>query len=233
MNLAGIGLLSLPNWAIHISSSLEWGVASLLIYRYGKLCARKEIRIFGLSMLPHWIGSLFILAYHITTDSIALLLDLSEVINLFGSISLLMATINLLKAREKRAATSFAALMAALMFSGKPQSYLGEDIFDAILQVSSIVYLTFLILLVVLYRRDKSVFSGLTVAGFWFVVVFISVTVFFMYLATVPRGYASLSHDDLLHGSAESLLTMSNLMIALGAHRQIRKFEAGKENNQR
>ncbi|NTW11429.1 MAG: DUF3593 domain-containing protein, partial [Chlorobiaceae bacterium] len=115
----------------------------------------------------------------------------------------------------------------------KPQSYLGADIFDAILQVSSIVYLSFLVLLLVLYRRDKTVFSGLTVAGFWFVVVFISVTVFFMYLATVNRGYVSLSHDDLLHGSAESLLTMSNLMIALGARRKIREFEAGEENGQR
>jgi hypothetical protein len=233
MNPAGIGLLSLPNWIIHISSTLEWGVASLLIYRYGTLCGRREIRVFGLSMLPHWFGSFFVLSYHLTTDSVALLLDLSEVINLFGSISLLLATINLLKAREKTAATSFAALMGALLFAGKPQSYLGADIFDAILQVSSIVYLTFLVLLLLLYRRDKTVFSGLTVVGFWFVVVFISVTVFFMYLATVKRGYPSLSHDDLLHGSAESLLTMSNLMIALGAHRRIKQFEAGEIKVQR
>jgi hypothetical protein len=233
MNLAGIGLLSLPNWIIHISSSLEWGVAALLIFRYGKLCGRKEIMMFGISMLPHWVGSFFVLSYHMTTDRIALLLDLSEVINLFGSISLLLATLNLLKAKEREPATSFAALLATLLFAGKPQSYLGADIFDAILQVSSIVYLTFLVLLIVLYKKDKTVFSGLTVAGFWFVVVFISVTVFLMYIATVQRGYASLSHDDLLHGSAESLLTMSNLMIAIGAHRKIREFESGNKTSQK
>jgi hypothetical protein len=233
MSLSGIGFLSLPNWVIHISSTLEWGIASLLIYRYGTMTGRKEIRIFGLSMLPHWFGSFFVLSYHLTTDTIALLLDLSELINLFGSISLLMATINLLKAREKTPATSFAALMAALMFAGKPQSYMGSDIFDAILQLSSVVYLTFLVLLLVLYKRDKTVFSGLTVAGFWFVVVFISVTVFFMYLATVKRGYPTLSHDDLLHGSAESLLTMSNLMIAIGAQRKIREYERTKAEDQR
>jgi hypothetical protein len=234
MNFAGTGLLSLPNWIIHISSSLEWGIASLLIYRYGVLSQRKEIRVFGLSMLPHWIGSFFVLFYHITTDRIALLLDLSEVINLFGSISLLLATISILKIKEKTTpATGFAALFAALLFAGKPESCLGSDIFDAILQVSSLVYLTFLVLLLRLYRQDKSVFSGLTVAGFWFVLVFISVTVFFMYLATAERGYASLSHDDLLHGSAESLLTVSNLMIALGAHHRIRQYEAGKINAQR
>ena len=77
-----------------------------------------------------------------------------------------------------------------------------------------------------LYRRDRTVFSALTVAGFWFVLVFISVTVFCIYLATDVRGYPTLSHDDLLHGLAESLLTVSNLMIAFGAHRKIREFEA-------
>ena len=86
-------------------------------------------------------------------------------------------------------------------------------------------------LLIVLYRRDRTVFSALTVAGFWFVLVFISVTVFCIYLATVVRGFPTLSHDDLLHGLAESLLTVSNLMIAFGAHRQIREFEKGQLQN--
>jgi len=104
---------------------------------------------------------------------------------------------------------------------------MGADIFDTILQLSSVVYLTFLVLLLVLFRRDRTIFSALTVAGFWFVLVFISVTVYCIYLATVVRGYPTLSHDDLLHGLAESLLTVSNLMIAIGAHRKIREFEAG------
>ena len=61
--------------------------------------------------------------------------------------------------------------------------------------------------------------------GFWFVLVFIGVTVFFMYLSTDLRGFPTLSHDDLLHGAAESLLTVSNLLIALGVHRKIRETE--------
>ena len=224
-------LLSFPNWIIHISSALEWGIGAALIFRYGKLTQRRNIRLFGLAMLPHWIGSFFILGYHISTDSIPLLLDMSEVINFFGSISLLLATLNILKTTQKISATGYTVALAAIMITGKPQSYMGADIFDTIMQLSSVVYLTFLVLLLVLFRRDRTVFSGLTVAGFWFVLVFISVTVFCMYLATMVRGYPTLSHDDLLHGLAESLLTVSNLMIAIGAHRQIRKFQgetAGK-----
>ena len=218
-------LLSFPNWVIHISSALEWGIAAALLFHYGKITGRREIRLFGLAMLPHWSGSFFVLSYHVSGDSIPLLLDMSELINLFGSTALLLATLNLLKATKKAPVAGYTAAMAAIMIAGKPQSYLGADIFDAILQLSSVVYLTFLILLLIVHKRDKTIFSGLTIAGFWFVLVFISVTIFCMYLATQVRGYPTLSHDDLLHGLAESLLTVSNLMIAFGAHRKIREFK--------
>ena len=217
-------LLSFPNWIIHLSSALEWGVAAALIFHYGKITGRPGIRLFGLAMLPHWSGSFFVLGYHISGDSIPLLLDMSELINLFGSTALLLATLNLLKSTKKSSATGSMAALAAIMIAGKPQSWLGADIFDAILQLSSVVYITFLVLLVLLYRRDRTIFSALTVAGFWFVLIFISVTIFCMYLATQVRGYPTLSHDDLLHGAAESLLSISNLMIAIGAHRKIKEY---------
>ncbi|TLU87340.1 MAG: DUF3593 domain-containing protein [Chlorobium sp.] len=218
-------LLSFPNWIIHLSSAIEWGVAAALLFRYGKITGRREISLFGLAMLPHWSGSFFVLSYHVSGDSIPLLLDLSELINLIGSTALLLATLNLLKSTNKAPVAAYTGAMAAIMIAGKPQSYLGADIFDAILQLSSVVYLTFLVLLLILHRRDKTIFSGLTVAGFWFVLVFISVTIFCMYLATQVRGYPTLSHDDLLHGVAESLLTVSNLMIVIGAQRKIREYE--------
>ncbi len=217
-------LLSFPNWIIHLSSALEWGVAAALIFHYGKITGRHDIRLFGLAMLPHWSGSFFVLGYHISGDSIPLLLDMSELINLFGSTALLLATLNLLKSTKKSSTTGSMAALAAIMIAGKPQSWLGADIFDAILQLSSVVYITFLVLLVLLYRRDRTIFSALTVAGFWFLLIFISVTIFCMYLATQVRGYPTLSHDDLLHGAAESLLSISNLMIAIGAHRKIKEY---------
>lgn len=221
-------LLSFPNWIIHIFSALEWGAGAALLFRYGKLTGRREISIFGLAMLPHWSGSFFVLGYHLSGDSIPFLLDMSELINLFGSTALLLATVSLLKSTKKSSATGYTAALAAIVIAGKPQSWMGADIFDTILQLSSVIYLTFLVLLLIVHRRDRTIFSGVTIAGFWFLLLFISVTIFCMYLATEVRGYQTLSHDDLLHGVAESLLSMSNLMIAIGAIRKIREYERGQ-----
>lgn len=218
-------LLSFPNWIIHISSSLEWGIASLLMYRYGTLIQRKDVQRFGLFMIPHWVGSWFILGYHIQGDAVPVLLDISETVNLFGSIALLYGSLGILRTIKGTGAATIMAGSGLFLVTGRPQSYMGEDIFDLILQVSSIVYLTFLVTLLFIRKRDPEVFSGLTVAGFWFVLVFISVTVFCMYISTEIRGFPTLSHDDFLHGAAESLLTISNLMIVLGTHRQIKRIE--------
>lgn len=220
-------LLSLPNWLIHISSSLEWGIAAFLMYRYGEMIGRKDLKRLGLYMIPHWIGSWFVLAYHVSGDDIPVLLDLSESVNLLGSIALLYASIGILKTIESRNTSTIMAISGIFLLSGRPQSYLGEDVFDLILQISSVVYISFLVTLILIKKRDPAILSGLTVAGFWFVLLFIGVTVFFMYLSTEVRGFPTLSHDDLLHGSAESLLTISNLMIVLGIHRQIKSVESG------
>ncbi len=217
-------LLSFPNWIIHIFSALEWGVAILMLYRYGRMIDRQDIRRFALLMIPHWIGSWFVLSYHLSGDRVPQFLDMSELVNLVGSVCLLYATIRILKRTGSEVAFA-GALFGGLVVSGHPQSYMGNNVFDAILQVSSVVYMVFLVLLLKVRKRDPEVFSGLTVAGFWFVLVFISVTVFCMYLATEVRGYPTLSHDDLLHGTAESLLSISNLMIVLGIHRQTKRYQ--------
>jgi hypothetical protein len=222
-------LLSPLNWLIHISSSLEWGVALIMLFRYGQLIGRKDVRRFALFMLPHWTGSWFVLAYHITGDTIMQLLELSEAINLVGSIALLYATLKILKGEEKREAKPAKAWMGALLGglvvaagSGPtPYSFMmGKSWFDAVLQVSSVVYMTFLVLLLKVHKKDPEAFSGLTVAGFWFVLVFISLTVVCMYVSIHVLGYPSLSHNDFLHGFAESLLSISNLMIVIGIHKQ-------------
>ncbi|NTV02538.1 MAG: DUF3593 domain-containing protein [Chlorobiaceae bacterium] len=215
-------LLSPLNWVVHLFSSLEWGVAIVMLLRYGRLIGRSDIRNFALFMIPHWIGSWFVLGYHISGDRLPLMLDLSELVNIFGSISLLYATISILR-RGKPQARGIVGAMAGIVVSGRPQSWMGNNVFDAILQVSSVVYLAFLVLLLKVRKRDPEAFSGLTVFGFWFVLVFISVTIFCMYLATEVRGYPTLSHDDLLHGLAESLLSVSNLLIVLGIHKQTKR----------
>ena len=158
-------LLSLPNWLIHISSSLEWGIASFLMFRYGNMIGRTDVRRLGLFMIPHWIGSWFVLAYHISGDAIPVLLDLSETVNLFGSLALLYASLGILKATKSRNRGGIIAAAGLFLVSGRPQSYMGEDVFDLILQISSVVYLSFLVILVKIKKRDPDSRRFLVCAG--------------------------------------------------------------------
>jgi hypothetical protein len=54
------------------------------------------------------------------------------------------------------------------------------------------------------------------------VLVFVAVTIVCTHFAINVRGYPTLTHDDLLHGFAESLLTLSNLMIAIGIAQKLK-----------
>jgi len=69
----------------------------------------------------------------------------------------------------------------------------------------------------------------LTLFGFYFLLVFV--------FASIPAGIiskqqygTSLANVDVLHGSAESLLTLTNLFIVLGLRRGIK--EAEEQNSQ-
>lgn len=214
-------LLSIPTWFIHISSMAEWGLAILLLYRYGSLIGRRDIEQFALLMIPHWIGGLSVIAFHISGDSLEWLLDASKVINMFGSISLFMASIRIIRAPQPSMA--IASLCFFLFHLGLPDESLKDIIINGIFQLSSLIYVLFLISLLFLYKKDKTVFSKLTIFGFWFVIVFVSITVVCIYYATKVNGHPTLTHDDFLHGFAESFLTISNLMIVLGIRQKARE----------
>ncbi|PIO47301.1 MAG: hypothetical protein CMR00_11030 [[Chlorobium] sp. 445] len=216
-------LLSFPTWVVHISSMVEWVVASILLYRYGKFIGRKDIERFALLMLPHWSGGMCVIIYHLTGDSVEFWLNASKVINLFGSIALLYASISIILQPSSRA-PAIASLSGVFLLHDSGAS-LSAAISTYAMQLSSAVYFLFLLSLLVLYRKDKTVFSGLTVFGFWFVLVFVAVTIVCTHFAVNVRGYPTLTHDDVLHGFAESLLTLSNLIIAIGI---AQKFKAAK-----
>ena len=64
-------------------------------------------------------------------------------------------------------------------------------------------------------------------AGFRFLLVFVAVTIYTQHVAVNVMGLPSLSHADLLHGGSEAFLSVSNLMIALGALVQLRRLQSG------
>jgi hypothetical protein len=222
-------LLSIPTWIIHISSMVEWGLASLFLYRYGQALRREDIKKFALLMLPHWAGGWCVIFFHLTSDTVLFWLDASKVINFVGSICLLYGSIQLLLShRAKQATLTLSALMVLMVFQPIqtfPELYWRAKIIDAIFQLSSVIYFVFLVSLLFVYRRDKSVFSPITVFGFWFVLFFVAVTIVCMHFSKL-RGYPTLTHDDVLHGLAESLLTLSNLLIVIGIQQQRKQATA-------
>ncbi|PNH01896.1 hypothetical protein TSOC_012172 [Tetrabaena socialis] len=104
---------------------------------------------------------------------------------------------------------------------GPPQQQLAS-VAPQLFAMSLFPYLAFLFFLT---KSGKT--PPLTLFGFYFLLVFVG--------ATIPAGiYAkshygtSLANVDWLHGTAESLLTVTNLFIVLGLRQGIREAEAAK-----
>lgn len=86
---------------------------------------------------------------------------------------------------------------------------------DALFAVSLFPYLGFL-----WFMTRSGKFPRLAVRGFYFLLVFVAVT--------IPAGiYAKIHYGDMLanidwlHGSAESFLTLSNILVVLGFRQAI------------
>jgi len=63
---------------------------------------------------------------------------------------------------------------------------------------------------------------------FTFLLLFGAVTIYTQHVAMNAPGVPSLSDADLLHGGSEAFLSISNLMIALGALVQLRRWSSAK-----
>lgn len=88
---------------------------------------------------------------------------------------------------------------------------------DTLFVLSLFPYLSFLWLLT---RSGQA--PRLALTGFYFTLVFVGVTIPAGIYTQVVYG-ESLANVDRLHGAAEALLTLSNIMIVLGFQRAIRK----------
>ncbi|XP_047045070.1 uncharacterized protein LOC124649493 isoform X3 [Lolium rigidum] len=94
-----------------------------------------------------------------------------------------------------------------------------QSIASQLFAVSLFPYLGFLYFM----TRSKTA-PGLTLFGFYFLLAFVGAT-------TKVHYGTSLSNVDLLHGTAESLLTLTNLFIVLGLRGALRKLKDGEESN--
>lgn len=226
-------LLSLPTWLIHILTVTEWLAAMLLFHRYGGLLGRGDLQRFAWAMTPHLLGGSAILLFHLSGDRVAWLLDGARLLTFAGSLLLLAATLALLPASRpppaRRWGPSLALLIlaAGLLFALVQLPGRGGAV-ASLLPATNLAYLAFLVLLLVVARRDPLLFSPLSIFGFWFLLVFVAVTITTTHIATVHLGLPSLAHADLLHGASEALLSFGNLMIAVGVYVRLRALSAGR-----
>lgn len=103
-------------------------------------------------------------------------------------------------------------------------SVLAQSVAPQMFAFSLFPYIAFLYFLT---RSGKA--PPMALAGFYFLLVFVG--------ATIPAGiYAklhygtSLANVDWLHGSAESLLTITNLLIVLGMRQGIKSYKSTEEH---
>ncbi len=215
-------LLSLPTWIIHLLTVSEWLAAMLLIERYARRIERPRLRLFAVAMLPHLLAGSLVLAFHASGDRAGWLLEASRVATFCGSLCLLAAGLLLLRSTRVPPGLLAGVVLVAGLFAGIAGWVLGDGM-PSMLPLANLAYLAFLVVLVVVARQDPVLFSPITVFGFWFLLVFVAVTIATTHVATHRLGLASLSHADLLHGGSEALLSVSNFLIAFGAFRRLRK----------
>jgi hypothetical protein len=216
-------LLSLPTWIIHILTVSEWLVALVLFERYGRAIGSSELRVFALCMVPHLFAGASMLLFHVGSDEWEAVLSAARVLTFVGSLMLLGAVLSMLPLRHSNKVWWLVPLVLAgglAYLATNPQGA------AALLPLTNSMYLVFLVALLFVRRADPRLFSWLTVAGFWFLLVFVIVTLFNQHVAVNVWGLPSLSHADTLHGASEAVLSLSNLMIALGVHLQLRRLRA-------
>ncbi len=95
---------------------------------------------------------------------------------------------------------------------------------DTLFALSLFPYLGFLWFLT---RSGKT--PRLALIGFYFLLVFVAVTIPAGIYAKVHYG-ESLANVDWLHGSAESFLTLSNILVVLGFRQAILEHQKKDQN---
>ncbi|WPL12335.1 DUF3593 domain-containing protein [Thiorhodovibrio litoralis] len=214
-------LLSLPTAIIHLLTVSEWLAAILLLRRYAVVAGFPRLKVFAHAMLPHLVAGLLVLSFHASGDRVQWLLEGSRLMTFLGSLSLLCATLLMLRTQRVSPLWFAGALLALGLAWGLSRLWVADGL-SALLPGANLAYLGFLVLLLVVHHQSPSLFSSWSIAGFWFLLVFVAGAIVATWVATVQLGLPSLAHADALHGASESLLSVSNFLIAFGAYRRLR-----------
>jgi len=202
--------LSFGTWLIHISSVIEWIFTIFVIY---KISTYKEYNLFfwlSLAMVPNLIGAMCAITWHIYDNQDALygLVTLQGIFTFIGNSTLALASFIFLERKR---------LMNDLFikFVEKLASIDNTFLFAA----SIFPYVIFLFYL----YKIKSV-NNLVKIGYSLTVLFVFITIV-VSIYTLNYYDKTLVEVDLLHGLAESFLTLSDFVILFGFIRILNNLE--------
>jgi hypothetical protein len=212
-------LLSIPTWIIHLLTVSEWLAAMTLFERYGRAIDSARLRLFARCMLPHLLAGASILLFHASGDRWDGLLAWARALTFVGSLLLLAATIAMLPLRH---ASRVWWVVPAVLIWAAVYTWTSTAGVAALLPATNTLYLGFLVVLLFVSRSDRRLFSPLSLFGFWLLLLFVAVTLASRHVAVTLWGLPSLSYADALHGASEAVLSLSNLMIALGVYQKLR-----------
>jgi hypothetical protein len=219
--------LSIPTWIIHTSSVIEWIAAIWLIWRYGELTGNRGWWWFSLAMLPALVSAMCACTWHFfdNPQSLLWLVTLQASMTVVGNVTLMIAAWGLW-----RQGTGY-----GLSGTGNRGGAIAPGLFllpaiaiskDTLFAVSLFPYLVFLWFI----TRSRQM-PRLALIGFYMTLVFVGVTIPAGIYARVVYGQ-NLADVDWLHGSAESFLTLSNILIVLGFRQAVISQQRGLEQEE-
>ena len=212
--------LSIPTWIIHVSSVIEWIAAIWLIWTYGEVTQNRAWWGLSLAMLPALVSAMCACTWHFFDNAAGLdwVVTLQAAMTVVGNGTQAIAAWWIWRSQPSNLGMDL-RLSALIPLLLPPTTLFSKE---SLFAVSLFPYLAFLWFL----SRCKQT-PRLALIGFAMTLVFVAVT--------IPAGiYAKVAYNetlanvDWLHGSAESFLTLSNVLVVLGFRQGIMQVQASK-----
>ncbi|KAK8658155.1 hypothetical protein V6N13_036367 [Hibiscus sabdariffa] len=96
--------LSLPTWAIHVSSVVEWITAMALVWQYGEKSGFESWKGLSWGMVPLLGGAFCACTWHFfyNSESLEVLVALQAALTVIGNITMCLAAFRIWKLSDKR-----------------------------------------------------------------------------------------------------------------------------------
>jgi hypothetical protein len=211
--------LSIPTWIIHVSSVIEWIAAIWLVWTYGEVVKNPAWWGLSLAMLPALVSAMCACTWHFFDNSPSLdwVVTLQAAMTVVGNGTQAIAAWWIWRSQRPQAIAPLG--LGAIVLLLPPTTLFSKE---SLFALSLFPYLAFLWFLGKSQQTPR-----LALIGFYMTLVFVAVT--------IPAGiYAKVAYNetlanvDWLHGSAESFLTLSNILVVLGFRQGIMQAQASQ-----